>query len=859
LVRRSTAPWLAWLAIVTIGSAGLLRANELGAGSEPSAPPVTVEWRHYAADLASSKYSPADLIDASNVATLEVAWRYETPDLGVQTKAPAGNLKGTPLMIGSVLYTVSSLQLVTAVDARTGEELWRYDPWAYELGVPTHGGFTQRGIEWWSDGERERLFLVTGVHQLVSLDPATGKPDPTFGDNGVVDMRPDVGPPEVQRLTGLNSPPVVCGDTVIMGMTINDFGLTQKMPAGHVRGYDARTGQRRWVFHTVPQEGEAGVETWLEESWRISGGTNVWSMLSCDPELGMVYLPTGTPSSDYYGGHRHGDNLYAESLVALDAATGARVWHFQAVRHGLWDYDFPCAPNLVDLEIGGRTIPAVAQVSKQGFTYVFDRRTGEPIWPIEDRPVAKSDVPGEWTAPTQPFPTKPPPFERQGVTDADLNDLTRELLAEAREIFQQFVGGPLFTPPIVGGQNGKKAMVQLPGQAGGANWGGAAYDPETDVLYVPSQTRLGTMALVEPTARQASDRRYLPQFVDATGPQGLPLVKPPWSRLTAIDLREGTLRFQVPVGDGPIDHPALAGKVKGPLGSWPMSGLSPGWPMVTKTLVFVVQAVSTAPIQDDEASPRDGPATGYLFAFDKTTGEEVVRIELPNVPGGAPMTYALDGEQTLVVPVGRRGKKQELIAYRLPEPMIRGAQQAPAATAAARTSPSADPQAAWWNALRDLCGEAFAGALANHDEADRDLVGQPMVMHVRRCTDTRIEVPFHIGENRSRTWVLERSDQGIHLAHDHRHEDGSPDAVTFYGGRTTDRGTAALQQFPADDYSKQLFVAQGIPQSATNVWSMELVPGERFSYVLRRSNRHFRVDFDLRETVAPPPPPWGHD
>jgi quinoprotein glucose dehydrogenase len=649
---------------------GLLAGALLGAAlaaQPPSPPPAgapsapeTVEWRHYAADRASSKYSPAGQIDASNVASLELAWRFETPDLSVGTKAAAGNLKGTPLMAGGVLYTVSSLNLVTALDARTGREIWRYDPWAYELGTPTHGGFTQRGIELWRNGQRQRLFLVTGVHQLVSIDPATGKPDPAFGEDGVVDMRPDVGPPETIRQTGLNSPPVVCADTVIMGMTVNDFGLTRQMPAGHVRGYDARTGERKWTFHTVPQEGEPGAETWLEESWRYSGNTNVWSMLSCDEELGLVYLPIGTPTSDYYGGHRPGDNLFAESLVALDARTGERVWHFQAVHHGLWDYDFPCAPNLVDLEIGGKTVPAVAQVSKQGFTYVFDRRTGEPIWPIEERPVAQSAVPGERTAATQPFPTKPPPFERQGVTEEDLIDLTPELAAEAREIFRRFAGGPLFTPPIVAGQDGKEAMVQLPGQAGGANWGGAAYDPETDVLYVPSQTRLGTMSLVEPSARQSSDRRYLPQFADAAGPQGLPLVKPPWSRLTAVDLRAGTLRFQVPVGDGPRDHPALAGVETGPLGSWPISGLAPGWPMVTKTLVFVVQPVSAT------LDPR-GPATGYLFAFDKETGAEVARIELPDVPGGAPMTYLLDGRQTVVVPIGRRGEKQELVAYRLPD------------------------------------------------------------------------------------------------------------------------------------------------------------------------------------------------
>jgi quinoprotein glucose dehydrogenase len=624
--------------------------------------PTMVEWRHYAADQASSKYSPADRIDKSNLADLEIAWRYETPDLSIETEIPAGNLKGTPLMIDGVLFMVSSYNVVTAVDAASGKQLWSYDPEAYGLGLtPTHGGFTQRGLEYWSDGEKQRIFLVTGVHQLVSLDLVTGEPDGAFGSNGVVDMRSDIGPPELVRQTGMNSPSIVCGDTILMGMTVNDFGLTQKMAAGHLRGYDAHTGKKKWVFHTVPQGDEFGADTWFDESWKLAGNTNVWSWMSCDPELGMVYLPIGTPTSDYYGGHRHGDNLFAESLVALNADTGERVWHFQAVHHGIWDYDFPCAPNLVDLEINGETVPAIAQVSKQAFTYVFNRKTGEPIWPIEERPVASSSVPGEWTARTQPFPTKPPPFDRQGVLAEDLIDLTPELHEEAKKIFAEFVTGPLFVPPIVAGADGKKAMLQLPGQAGGANWGGAAYDPETDLLYVPSQTRIGSMSLVEPSGRQVSDRDFLPAFVDSAGPQGLPLVKPPWARLTAIDLRQGSLRFQVPLGDGPRDHPALAGVETGALGTFPMSGLSPGWPMVTRTLVFVVVAEAT-----DMANPR-GPATGYLYAFDKETGDRLAQIELPDVPGGAPMTYVVGGRQFIVVPVGQRKQKQELIAYALPE------------------------------------------------------------------------------------------------------------------------------------------------------------------------------------------------
>ncbi len=621
-----------------------------------------VEWRHYAADRASTKYSPAAQIDASNVSKLEVAWRSVTPDGRVDTKAPAGDLKGTPLMVNGTLYAVSALNLVSAINPETGEELWTYDPLAYERGVPTHGGFTQRGIEFWEHRGMQRIVLVTGTHQLVSLDARTGKPDLEFGEAGMVDMRGDIGRPDQMRQTGANSPGIVCGDTILMGMTIMDFSLTQEMPAGHIRGYDIRTGQKKWVFHTVPQGGEPGAETWHDESWRYSGNSNVWSWMSCDDDTGWIYFGTGTPTSDYYGGHRHGDNLYAESLVAIDTATGEKKWHFQAVRHGLWDYDFPCAPILLDIEVDGERIEAVAQVSKQAFTYVFDRKTGKPVWPIEERKVPESTVPGEWTASMQPFPTKPPPFDRQGVRESDLIDFTPELNARAVESYRKtLLGGPLFTPPIVAGNNGKAAMAQLPGQAGGANWGGAAVDPESGVLFVPSQTRLGTMSLNPPTGRQRSDRDYLPGFTFPAGPEGLPLTKPPWSRLTAIDLNRGEILWQTPLGDGPRNHPALVDLELGPLGAWPLGGLTPGWPMATRTLVFVV----TSEQEPGNYAPR-GPSTGFLYAFDKATGEEVWRTELPDTPGGGPMTYVSAGRQFIVVPVGDRGQEHSLVAYALP-------------------------------------------------------------------------------------------------------------------------------------------------------------------------------------------------
>ncbi len=426
------------------------------------------EWRSYGGDTGSTKYSPLDQIDRGNLADLRIAWQWESvdgrfdldqlredyPNLQVPNDISAvriSNLKATPLMAGGVLYISTPLSQIAAIEPTTGETLWVNDPRSYASGIPTMMlGFSNRGLAYWTDGDLERLIMGTGDAYLVAVDAKTGQPALDFGNNGRVDLTEGI--PRATRgdtnyqgrnLLGVKSPPVVLRDVVVAPTIISDFVVRKEAPPGWLKGIDARTGDTRWIFRTVPQADDFGADTWLNESWRYSGNVNVWPPMSADAETGYLFLPTGTPTSDYYGGHRPGDNLFAESLVAVDIETGQRMWHFQAVHHGVWDYDFPAAPNLIDITVDGRRIKAIAQVSKQGFTYVFDRVTGEPVWPIEERPVeTDTDLEGEVLSPTQPFPTKPPPFDLQGFTEDDLIDFTPELRARALEL----VG-----PPEIGG------------------------------------------------------------------------------------------------------------------------------------------------------------------------------------------------------------------------------------------------------------------------------------------------------------------------------------------------------------------------------------------------------------------------
>ncbi len=614
------------------------------------------EWPTYGGDAGSTKYAPFDQIDRRNVKQLRVVWRWESPDNAIVDThrralpmLPAA-FKATPIMVNGVLYIKTSLSEAAAIDAATGKTLWTFDPETWQRERPANTGFNARGVAYWSDGRTARVFLPTGDAHLWAVDAKTGRPIDSFGLNGSIDATEGLRRPVPRRDYQLMSAPLVVGDVVVVGSVVSDGPRYQLAPPGDVRGFDVRTGREVWQFHTIPQQGEFANDTWEKDSWRYTGAANAWGLLTADPDLGYLYIPTGTPTNDYYGGHRPGSNVFAESLVCLDAKTGKRVWHFQFVHHGLWDYDATAAPLLVDLTVDGRPVKAVAVVTKQAFTYVFDRVTGKPVWPIEERPAAKGSVPGEWYSPTQPFPTRPPAFDRQGVSIDDLIDFTPELRKEAVEILKDYVYGPLFEPPSAEG-DGKKGTILMPGAGGGANWHGAAVDPETGWLYVPSRTSPTIVQLVKPDPA-GSDFNYLRGGNQGLrGPQGLPMFKPPYMRLTAIDLNTGSRKWMIPLGDGPRQKLIDMGlRDPGPLGGGAYTG-----PLVTKTLLFLGLRGTEAPdlVFGTAGVPRPEITTKpVLRAFDKGTGETVHSVELDVSPTGTPMTYMINGKQHIVLAYG---------------------------------------------------------------------------------------------------------------------------------------------------------------------------------------------------------------
>ena len=619
------------------------------------------DWRHHGGNHNSDKYAPLDQINASNFSELELAWRYRSPDLDLPEDLayPTGDYRAVPLVVNGIMYVNSNHGLISALDSATGEELWVFDPKSYELGPPLFSPLQTRGIEYWTDGEIERIFIATSGKQLVSVDIKTGQPDPNFGDDGYVDLKQNFGRLEFEMNNITHgAPPIAVGSTVIVGSKIYDFSMFNRSPPGHVRAYDAYTGDFKWRFNTIPQEGEYGNETWENDSWRVTGNTNVWTYMSADEEAGIVYLPISTPTNDYWGGFRLGENLFAESIVALDIETGERIWHFQTVHHGVWDYDVASAPNLVDIKVDGKAIKAIAQVSKTAFTYVFDRITGEPVWPIEERPVAKSDIPGERLHPTQPFPTKPAPFDRQGISEDDLIDFTPEIAEAAKEMAKEYVLGPIFTPPIVRGSNGKRSTFVVPGAGGGANFPGATVDPETGIIYIPSATLPHGMGLVAPPDG-TSDWPYIIQMDTKIGPFGLPLLKPPYRRITAIDLNTGEHVWQIPFGRGPTNHPMLEHLNLPPLGSVFSDVVAEGGVLITKTLLISYLA------QKDEIDPEAHGS--ILVAHDKMTGDLLGEVLVDQRLHGPPMSYQVGDKQYIAVAGGGRDDDNELLVFALPD------------------------------------------------------------------------------------------------------------------------------------------------------------------------------------------------
>ena len=663
------------------------------------------EWPAYAGDLSNYRYSPLDQINASNFSKLEIAWRFKTDNLGTR---PEYKLEGTPIMVKGVVYaTAGTRRSVVALDAATGELLWVHGEHEGERGAAAARQLSGRGLSYWSDGKGDdRIIYVTPGYRLVALDAKTGALVKTFGTGGETDMKTFAvyGTGQPIDLTtgeiGLHSTPAVTkSGIVLVGSSFREGNApkTHNNTKGLVLAFDVRTGKKLWQFNTIPRPGEFGNDTWQRESWATNGNTGVWTQIAVDEQLGLAYLPVETPTSDYYGGQRPGNNLFAETLVCVDLKTGKRKWHFQLSHHPIWDYDISSAPMLADLNVNGRAVKAVIQPTKQNWMFVFDRVTGKPVWPIEERAVPQSDVPGERTSPTQPIPTKPPAYARQGVTLNDLIDFTPELHAEAVKIASQYRMGPMYTPPAESKAGGPIATMVLPSPAGGTNWPGAAYDPETHIAYAYAQETITPLGLVRPPNQELTDMDFVlgragAEFrlsprgasegigADLTPParrapatpaaaaaqsvlgpafnvRGLPMLKPPYGQISAINMDKGEIVWQVPNGETPDfirNNPALKGL------DIPNTG-QPGYDagtLVTKTLV----------IQGDTQITSVTHARGAMLrAYDKATGKELGAVLMPAPQTGSPMTYSVNGRQYIVVAISGGSYSGEYLAFALPK------------------------------------------------------------------------------------------------------------------------------------------------------------------------------------------------
>src|SRR6516165_4005739 len=691
MTRRSTSlfPVAVLLVLSTILS---------GQDRRPSRQPSTAlgDWPYYTADVRGTKYSPLDQVNASNFKTLEVAWRFKTDILGPR---PEYKLEGTPLAINGILYaTGGTRRSVVALDGKTGELMW-----AHSLREGRRAGISPRqlsgrGLSYWTDGHGDdRVLYVTTGYRLVALNAHTGAMIGGFGKSGIVDLKEgavfgDGLPIDLETgEIGLHATPAIVKDVAIIGSSFREGATvsTHNNTKGLVRAFDVRSGKLLWTFNTIPRPGEFGSDTWERDSWAANGNNGVWTQITVDEELGLVYLPVETPTSDYYGGHRPGNDLFAESLVCVDLKTGQRKWHFQLVHHPLWDMDISSAPILDDITLNGKAIKVVAQPTKQGFVYVFDRITGKPVWPIEEKPVEQGNTPGEWYSPTQPIPTKPPAYSRNGVSIDDLIDFTPEMREQARKIVSKYHLGPVFTPPVVSQIDGPLATLTLGTASGGTNWPGASYDPETHILYafacnacltpvglVPSPKEISDMSYIAGTAGQKVQMRTGPgenAGADAPMPvrtraaaaggyrplniDGLPLIKPPYGTISAINLDRGEIVWQIAHGETPDvvrNHPALKGM------TIPRTGQETYniGTLVTKTLVIAGEGQVT--------TTSDHPRGAMLRAYDKKTGKEVGAVFMPAPQSGSPMTYMHNGKQYIVVAISGGNYSGEYVAFRLP-------------------------------------------------------------------------------------------------------------------------------------------------------------------------------------------------
>ena len=659
--------------------------------ASPQSQPKSTEWSSYAADLAGTRYRPLDQINASNFNDLEIAWRIKTDNFGDR---PEYKLEGTPLMVNGVLYaTAGSRRAVIALDPGTGELLWIHGEHEGKRGGAAPRQLSGRGLAYWSDGKEERILYVTPGYRLICLDAKTGQPVRSFGTGGFVDLKlnddQDIFPDLTTGEIGIQSAPVVAGNAVIVGAAFRE-GMTPRSMRnnkGYVRGFDVRTGKRLWIFHTIPKKGEFGYDTWEKDSAEYTGNTGVWTQITIDEQLSLVYLPVESPTSDFYGGHRPGNNLFGESLVCVDLKTGERKWHFQLVHHPLWDMDISSAPILADITFGGKSVKAVAQPSKQGFLYVFDRVTGKPVWPIPEKPVEVGNVPGEWYSPTQPIPSKPPAYSRNGVSLDDLIDFTPALHDRAKQIAAKYHLGPVFTPPTASKLEGPLGTLSIGTASGGTNWPGGSYDPETHIAYlyacnscvepiglVAAPKEVSDIAYIAGTAGQEvsilrgpgenagadspkppkkrAGSEYVPMNVD-----GLPLMKPPYGTISAINLDTGEIVWQIAHGETPDivrNYPALKGM------NIPRTGQETYniGTLITKTLVIAGEGHVT--------TTADHPRGAMLRAYDKKTGKEVGAVFMPAPQTGSPMTYMHNGKQYIVVAVSGGPYSGEYIAYTLP-------------------------------------------------------------------------------------------------------------------------------------------------------------------------------------------------